>query len=175
VEIHSDLLPLTSMIPAPTNEEATVTSFPAFSSNFATHSTHFFLPPEGLPHFNALIPSEHHGVFALECLEHMNCSLKYNICNVPEELTVSRRGMTNSPDNISKISKALKYSCLYWASHLAKIQGAGIDLVTSLHTFLHEHLLHWIECLSVLDELGVGLKSLRSVATALAVSGLPKY
>jgi hypothetical protein len=113
-------------------------------------------------------------MLALKCLEHMNCSLKYNICDVPEELTVSRRGTTNSPDNIGKISEALKYSCLYWASHLAEVQVTGNDLVTSLHVFLHEHLLHWIECLSVLSELAMGLKSLRSAATALAVSGSPK-
>ena len=164
---HSDLLPLTSMTHVPTNKEASL-------SNFVTDPTHCVLPPEGLPHFNALSPSERHEMLVLKCLEHMNCSLKYNICDVPEELTVSCRGMTNSTANTGNISEALKYSCVYWASHLAEVRVTGNDLITSLHVFLHEHLLHWIECLSVLGELEMGLKCLRGAATALAVSCSPK-
>ena len=88
-------------------------------------------------------------MLALKCLEHMNSFLKHNICNIPEELTVSCRERTNSLENIGKVSEALKYSCLYWASHLAEVQASSDDLTLALHIFLHEYLLHWMECLSI--------------------------
>ena len=112
-------------------------------------------------------------MLALKCLEQMNCLLKYNICEVPKELTILRRESTNSLDNSSKISELLKYSCLYWASHLFEAQLSGVNLIDALHTFLHKHLLHWIECLSELGELHARILSLSSVATALSVSDSP--
>jgi hypothetical protein len=122
------------------------------------------------PPFCALVASEGHEMLALKCLKQMNRSLKYNICEVPEESTVSRREATNSPDNRRKISEVLKYSCIYWASHFFEAQLPGVDLINALHTFLHEHLLHWIECLSELGELATGIPSLKSAAIALSVS-----
>jgi len=85
-------------------------------------------------------------------------------------LTVSRREATNLPHYINNISEALKYSCIYWASHLTEIQAPTLKLVDALLEFLQHHLLHWIECLSVLGELQTGLKSLGNVTTVLSVS-----
>jgi hypothetical protein len=99
--------------------------------------------------------------------------LKFNICEVPKELTLSHRGTANSPDNSRKISEALKYSCIYWASHFMEARLSGDDLIDALEAFLHKHLLHWIECLSELGELQMGVPSLRSAATALSVSDSP--
>ncbi|KIM79163.1 hypothetical protein PILCRDRAFT_10586, partial [Piloderma croceum F 1598] len=70
--------------------------------------------------------------------------------------------------NNGKISEALKYSCLYWASHFFEAQLSRVDLIDALDTFLHKHLLHWIECLSALGELRTGIPSLGSAATALS-------
>ena len=114
-------------------------------------------------------------MLALKCLEHMNCSLKYNICDIPKDRIRSCRTTSHSRENTGKISDALKYSCVYWASHLAEVQSSGADLIPTLRHFLHEHLLHWIECLSVLGELQTGLKSLGSANEALAVSGCSEY
>ena len=77
----------------------------------------------------------------------------------------------NSPYNIGKISEALKYSCLYWATHLAGVQPEllGPKIVTALVRFLRTHLLHWIECLSVMGELEAGINSLRIASAALSV------
>ena len=123
-----------------------------------------------MTHHSVLVPLEGHEMLALKCLVQMNYLLKYNICEVSKELTVSRRETTNSLDNSRKIPEALKYSCLYWASHFSEAQLSGVDLIDALDTFLHKHLLHWIECLSELGELQTGIPSLRSVATALSVS-----
>jgi nucleoside-triphosphatase THEP1 len=171
IDVHLYLSPLTSVIHVPTHEAAAITPFHASFLDFVTDPTRCSRKRD--PPFCALVASEGHGMLALKCLEQMNRSLKYNICEVPEELTVSRRGTTNSPDNSMKISEALKYSCLYWASHFFDAQLPGVDLIDALDTFLHKHLLHWIECLSELGELQTGIPSLKSAATALSVSDSP--
>ena len=171
IDAHLYLSPLTSVIHVPTHEEAAVTPFHASFPDFVTDPTRCSRKRD--PPFCVLVASEGHEMLALKCLEQMNRSLKYNICEVPKELTVSRRGATNFPDNSRKISEALKYSCLYWASHLFEAQLSGNDLIVALDTFLHEHLLHWIECLSEFGELQTGIPSLRSAATALSVSDSP--
>ena len=163
------LSPLTSVIHFPTIEEAAVTLFHASFPDFVTDRTR--CSPD--PPFCALVASEGHEMLALKCLKEMNRSLKYNICDVPKESTVSRREATNSPDNSRKISEALKYSCIYWASHFFEAQLPGVDLIDALDTFLRKNLLHWIECLSELGELKTGITSLRSAATALSVSDSP--
>jgi nucleoside-triphosphatase THEP1 len=165
------LSPLTSVIHVPTHEEAAVTPFHASFPDFVTDPTR--CSRKRYPPFCALVASEGHEMLALKCFEQMNRSLRYNICEVPKESTVSRRETTNSLNNGGKISEALKYSCLYWASHFSEARLSGVDLIGALDTFLHKHLLHWIECLSVLGELRTGIPSLRSAATALSVSDSP--
>ena len=171
IDAHLCLSQLTSVIHMPTHEELAVTPFHASFPDFVTDPTR--CSRERDPPFCALVASEGHEMIALKCLEQMNRSLKYNICEVPKELTVSRRGATNSPDNSRRISEALKYSCIYWASHLFDAQLSGDNLIDALDTFLHKHLLHWIECLSELGELQTGIPSLRSATTALSVSDSP--
>ena len=168
IDAQMYLLPLKSVIHVPTNEGGAVTPFHASFPDFVTDPTRYSRKCD--PPFSVLIASEGHEMLALKCLGHMNRLLKYNICEVPKELTVSRREMTNSRDNSKKISDALKYSCIYWASHFSEVQLFGDDLISALDTFLHKHLLHWIECLSELGELQTGIPSLRSVSTALSVS-----
>ena len=168
IDAHLYLSPLTSVIHLPTNEDAAVTPFHASFPDFVTDPTRCSCKRN--LSFCALVASDGHELLALKCLEQMNCSLKYNICDVPKELTVSRRGATNSPDNRKKISEELKYSCIYWASHFLEAGLSGDNLFHALDTFLHKHLLHWIECLSELGELQTGIPSLKSVVTALSVS-----
>ena len=103
------LSPLTSVIHLPTHKEAALTPFHAsLFPDFVTDFTRCLRKRD--PPFCVLVPSEGHELLApsLKCLEQMNCLLKYNICEVPKESTVSRMGTTNSPDNRRKITEALK-------------------------------------------------------------------
>ena len=166
--MQSYLSPLKSVIHVPTNEEGAVTPFHASFPDFVTDPTRCLRKRD--PPFSALVASEGHEMLALKCLGQMNRLLKFNICEVSKELTVSRREATNSTDNRKKVSEALKYSCIYWASHFSEVQLCGDDLIDALDTFLRKHLLHWIECLSELGELQTGIPSLKSASTALSVS-----
>ncbi|EDR01296.1 uncharacterized protein LACBIDRAFT_312217 [Laccaria bicolor S238N-H82] len=168
---HSYLSRLCSVIHIPDQPGAVVAPFHASFPDFITDPKR--CSPERFSSersaFPALDASEGHKLIALKCLEQMNRSLKYNICEIPKELTVFRRGRTNSPQNIDKISEVLKYSCIYWAAHLAEVKKFDCVLVEALRVFLHKHLLHWIECLSILGELQTGLKYLGGIMTLLSL------
>ena len=114
-----------------------------------------------------------HQMLTIKCLQVLNSSLRRNICDLPEERIGS---LPHEVTNLSVISEALRYSCLYWASHLLEaLTGPREDAVPSmmldqLNTFGDEHLLHWFECLSALGELESGVKSLRKAKEAISVS-----
>ncbi|KAJ7817114.1 ectomycorrhiza-induced ankyrin-domain/NACHT-domain-containing protein [Mycena olivaceomarginata] len=154
-------------IPSDIQSTATVNAFHASFPDFVTDKAR--CSSTSLPTFTALNAAEGHRILASSCLKLMNRpgTLHYNMGDVPEELTVSRRGRTNSSEGPDKISEALKYSCRYWASHISETQTAGPELIEALHVFFHAHLLHWIEFLSALGELPTALESLADVATAL--------
>ncbi|KAJ7868143.1 hypothetical protein B0H13DRAFT_1635836, partial [Mycena leptocephala] len=160
--------PLKSVIHVPSNTELPISSFHASFPDFVTNPVR--CSPTRCPSFTALVALEGHEILALKCLEIMNSLLRYNIRDVPKELVVSRQGTHNLPTNFSKISGALKYACLYWASHLGELQVSSTNLITALSNFLRKHLLHWIECLSTLGELETGLVSLGNAGSALSVN-----
>jgi ABC-type dipeptide/oligopeptide/nickel transport system ATPase component len=166
---HSYLSRLSSVIHIPDQPGAVVAPFHASFPDFITNPDRCSLKRCPFP---SLVASEGHELIALKCLKLMNQSLKYNICEIPKDLTLSRRDTANSPENVEKISEALKYSCIYWAAHLAEVKVFDTVLVDSLRIFLHGHLLHWIECLSILSKLQTGLKSLGGIVTVLSVSYL---
>ncbi|KAJ7824855.1 hypothetical protein B0H13DRAFT_1736937 [Mycena leptocephala] len=153
-------------VPSANHKMTTVTVFHASFAEFVTDTTR--CSGERCPSFHALAASEEHATLALRCLELMIRSLKRNICGVPEALTVSRRDRTNSQHDTTKIPEALRYACLYWALHFSKGQDPRQDVLDALRTFLQNHLLHWMECLSILGELQTSLKSLASVTTTLS-------
>ena len=168
---HSYLSRLSSVIHIP-DQPGVVAPFHASFPDFITNPDR--CSSKRCPLFPSLVASEGHELIALKCLKLMNRSLKYNICEIPKELTLSRRDRTNCPENVGKIAEALKYSCIHWATHLAEVKVFDTELVDSLNIFLHEHLLHWIECLSTLSELQTGLKSLGTIVPVLAVSYSPE-
>jgi hypothetical protein len=170
--VHSYLSGLISVIHVPNQPGAVVAPFHASFPDFITNPDR--CSPKCCPLFHSLVASEGHQLITLKCLKLMNRSLKYNICDMPKELTVSRRERANSPENVGKISEALKYSCIYWADHLAEVKVFDAKLIGSLRVFLHEHLLHWIECISILNELHTGVKSLGGIVSVLLVSYLPE-
>ncbi|KAF5351362.1 hypothetical protein D9758_008072 [Tetrapyrgos nigripes] len=158
-------------IPTPTTKDPdpVVTPFHASFPDFVKDTT--WCSSKRCPSFHALVSSEAHSMLALKCLQLMNNELKYNICSAPEELIVFCREATNEPYEINKISAALGYSCVYWASHLTETSVLGAEVLGALDIFLKQHLLHWLECISLLNRLETGIESLKSVSTLLQKLG----
>jgi hypothetical protein len=64
----------------------------------------------------------------------------------------------------------MKYSCILWTDHLTSLRDMPqyeaelTELMGSaVLEFLEEHILHWLECLSLLRKLSSGLKSIRNL------------
>jgi len=80
------LLLLSSVIHIPDQPGAVVAPFHASFPDFITNPKHYFPECFSSKHssFPGLDASGSHKLLALKCLEHMNGSLKYNICEIPK-------------------------------------------------------------------------------------------
>ena len=112
--------------------------------------------------------SKGHQLLTVQCLRCLNQSLKRNICNLSTNMMVSSSHEPNA------IPEALWYSCLHWASHLAQALAADLaqdaEFQALVLEFVNQHLLHWLECLSVLKGLGSGVMSLDIAYKVILVS-----
>ncbi|PKK49452.1 hypothetical protein CI102_5248, partial [Trichoderma harzianum] len=90
---------------------------------------------------------ETHGRLTKYCLRRMSNSLRRNICNL-SDYGLGPREM--DADIINRyIPSELQYSCRYWVYHLRKSQNP-VTLIDDALLFLQNHLLHWIEAMSLL-------------------------
>jgi hypothetical protein len=56
----------------------------------------------------------------------------------------------------SCVSPSLRYACLYWAQHVEQSHNSQ-TLQYPINYFMHEHFLHWLEVLSLVDKLSEGV------------------
>jgi len=110
--------------------------------------------------------AEIHAMLVSKCIQRMNSDngLRKDMCNIREP--------GKSIDEIDKtiiasqIPPDLEYACVSWVYHLQQCRRHMIDedkdkaflqkvsiLLQDIETFLGEHFLHWIECLSLLGKL----------------------
>jgi WD40 repeat protein len=102
-----------------------------------------------------VVPEEHHCRLAHRCLTIMNAHLQYDICKLNQPWT-SNDEITDLHDTLDRCApQELRYACKFWAVHLAKAGDPGDSLLTQLQTFCREHLLHWIELLSLMRALSI--------------------
>jgi hypothetical protein len=89
-------------------------------------------------HFDAAIC---HKRVALQCLDRLsNNGLKRNICNLTLSVASKREKI---PDDVA-------YACIFWVNHMCLIKDDALSVVGHLKTFLTEHLLHWLEVMSIM-------------------------
>jgi hypothetical protein len=115
---------------------------------------------------NFLDPSKSHRFLALRCFETMQMSLKENICCLDENLMVTEIPITEH------ISEGLTYACIHWPSHVigATQEGDALDnLYERVRRLFDHNLLHWIECMSLLGQLGIAISALRQLESWMRV------
>ncbi|KAF5243389.1 hypothetical protein FANTH_8211 [Fusarium anthophilum] len=94
---------------------------------------------------------EIHANLAEACIQCMEAKLRQDICKVQKPGTTNGEIATNLIH--SCIPAELEYACTYWFLHLKR---SDRSLSSFAYTFLYEHLLHWIEVLSLLGRLADG-------------------
>ncbi|KAL2862490.1 WD40-repeat-containing domain protein [Aspergillus lucknowensis] len=117
---------------------------------------------------------EGHVVITRRSLEVMSNTLQRNIGGLktpgalPSEVTINRQ------DNLMHI----KYACCFWVNHLSRVghnQHHRIGLFDggNVHIFLQEHLLHWLEALSLMGEMSKGVLMLADLHSMLIADRTP--
>ncbi|TFL00423.1 hypothetical protein BDV98DRAFT_115538 [Pterulicium gracile] len=88
-----------------------------------------------------------HAVLAQNCLLHLNQVLQEDLLSQSSESRGSRA---------SSVTEITKYAAGNWIFHIVGSRPKALSQIAGpLEYFLDEHLLHWIECLSLTDQLGV--------------------
>ncbi|TFK39123.1 hypothetical protein BDQ12DRAFT_722513 [Crucibulum laeve] len=68
--------------------------------------------------------------------------------------------------NNTTLAEELKYSCQYWALHIAECL-LGQDLLSSLQIFAFTKILYWVEALSIIGDLKGGVSSIKKARMKL--------
>jgi hypothetical protein len=114
---------------------------------------------------------QQHLRLALCCLRLMNSCLTYDICDIRNPGTANRDVQNRVYE---KVTEALRYACRHWVAHLISIDPALIaeqpELLKDLRLFCQEHLLHWIEVISLVSQIPAAYDMLSDAITWCAVS-----
>ncbi|KAI9059864.1 WD40 repeat-like protein [Trametes sanguinea] len=118
-------------------------------------------------------PLIQHTLLAEHCLRVL-LTLRHNICEV--EPKYDRLLNCEIPDLPEKIARHLppwcQYACKHWFYHLLHAQ-VDQQILDALHAFCDDHLLDWLEALSLLGCVDVAIEALQSVQRHLQVLPLP--
>jgi hypothetical protein len=107
-----------------------------------------------------LDPGESHPVPAARCLIIMNNQLKQDICDIHDP-TRTNSTVSDLPERLEKsVSPELRYAAIYWMHHVTSAFVATADVFDALTIFCDDHILHWLELLSLLKQLLVASKGL---------------
>jgi hypothetical protein len=94
-------------------------------------------------------PRHLHFEIVMNCLRVMNDGLGQNLLSLPDyALNSEVEDLQTRIDN--HISVALQYACQHWYNHLTEAKGDASNVISSLHIFLEEKFLAWLEVVSVL-------------------------
>ncbi|KAF8583156.1 hypothetical protein K439DRAFT_79500 [Ramaria rubella] len=106
------------------------------------------------------------GILAAQCLDYMNVHLHYDVCGIGNT-SLLNSDVPKLSDCIKHIPEALQYACQYFAHHINDMSQPLPGLMDKLQYFITEHLLHWIEVMSLLRSLYKAEVSLELLAEYL--------
>jgi hypothetical protein len=108
-----------------------------------------------------------HKAVADKCIQLMSTNLKRDICGL---YTPGARATDIKSSQVEKyLPPEVQYACLYWVEHLQR-GGAQLCDDGQVHQFLQEHLLHWLEALSLMQKTSEAILVIISLESIIAVS-----
>jgi hypothetical protein len=110
---------------------------------------------------------EAHRVLANSCLRLMSNKLERDICNLRVPSTLAEDVQGNRIEQC--LPAELQYACRYWVLHLESSKSSLADN-GPVHLFLQEHLLHWLEALSLIKKASEGVLAIISLESLVTVS-----
>jgi hypothetical protein len=118
-------------------------------------------------------PAEDHRKILDRCLWLLNKHLRPDICDIRDP-GLANADIRDLPSRIARsLPDAVRYACVYWPVHLVSSGPLSEIVSVALLDFCMDHLLHWLEVLSLLGELASAIKHLPRVISWCKVSMLP--
>jgi energy-coupling factor transporter ATP-binding protein EcfA2 len=103
----------------------------------------------------------HNRHLAVLCLRHLGLILRRNICNLT---------FTSSPVH-ETLPEVTSYACISWIDHICMIAGHAEMIGDILEQFLLQHLVHWLEAMSVLKKSRTTIASINRLLEWVHVCG----
>ena len=144
-DVDDQLRLLHSVLWVPTDPNAPVHSLHLSFREFLVKKSHSALGRQF-----TIDESTTHGYLADKCLTLLQSSegLRKDICQL--ERPGALRNEINNATIETCIPQHLQYACRYWVYHIQH-SGRKIGDGDDVARFLRQHFLHWLECLSLLD------------------------
>jgi hypothetical protein len=131
----------------------------------------FVVDPKRCPPMFLIRWEQEQRTLTLACLRNMKKELKFNICNLGTSSLANDdiQGLDRLVD--INIPDALQYSCMHWYSHLCSDSNTANTEVSSLldDFFMGPRPLYWIEVLSLMGKVPIGISALRHINTCIKV------
>ncbi len=113
----------------------------------------------------------------IDCLRVMTTQLRFNICKL-EDSRLANADVIDLPFRVKEnISDALQYSCLHWSNHLcfpSNIHDHRVSVLRSSKIFFEGlYPLFWVEVLSIMGMVPIGVPSVRRLLSWVRVSKSP--
>ncbi|KAL2808027.1 hypothetical protein BJX63DRAFT_436478 [Aspergillus granulosus] len=110
-------------------------------------------------------PTVHHKIFR-ESLQNLSSKLRRNIYNLADPGISASETAAFPPDPDPLFD--LRYSCTYWMDHFLETvptspKETSMNDYMTISDFFREHLLHWLESLSLIGEIRHGILVLRKL------------
>ena len=109
-------------------------------------------------------PLIHHREILLSCLKVMKAGLRRDICQLDNCILLE--GEDLATHRAAYIGDTLEYACQFWTDHLARTTSSQ-DSIEEIHKAIQEFfetsLLFWIEVLSLMGKLDVGVYAINKV------------
>lgn len=110
---------------------------------------------------------EAHAAMGDRCVVLMSKGLKRDVCNL--QLPGVLLDDADKGDIERCLPPDLQYACRYWVQHLERSNTSLRD-GGSVHVFLQQHLLHWLETLSLMGKVSEGVLMILSLRSMVKVS-----
>jgi hypothetical protein len=115
-------------------------------------------------------PAQGHAEISQRSIHQMSAKLAANMYSLQPD-TLSKDIKPPRPDPLASI----RYSCEYWAEHLCAVDSQSLqdgNLLSDngeVFAFLQNHLLHWLESLSLAHNFSTGVRSIKKLLSAVQV------
>lgn len=117
-----------------------------------------------------------HAEIFQRSIQQMTTDLKANMYDLEYD-TLSDDAESHGENQLASI----RYSCEYWVDHFCEIgsqvlkDGSHLSDNGEVFIFLRDHLLHWLECLSLMRNFSAAVRSIRKIVSFIQVTPPPPH